>query len=36
VDVAVRGTDDTGAAEPSRQFGVNAEEGLPHAVDSAL
>jgi hypothetical protein len=36
VDVAVRSTDDTGAAESSRQFGVNAEEGLPHAVDSAL
>ena len=36
VDVAVRSTDDAGTAEPSGQFGVNAEEGLAHAVDSAL
>jgi hypothetical protein len=36
VDVAVRSTDDAGATEPSGQFGVNAEEGLAHAVDSAL
>ena len=36
VDVAVRGADHAGATEPSGQFGVNAEERLAHAVDSAL
>jgi hypothetical protein len=36
VNVAVRSADDAGAAVPPRQFRINAEEGLAHAVDSAL
>src|SRR6185436_17735903 len=36
VDVAVRRADDAGTTRPSGQFGVNAEERLAHAVDSAL
>jgi hypothetical protein len=36
VDVAVRRADNTGAAEPSWQFRVNAEERNAHALDSAL
>jgi len=36
VDVAVRSPDDAGTTEPAGQFGVNGEELLAHAVDSAL
>jgi hypothetical protein len=36
VDVTMWRADDARAAESPRQFGVNREEILTHAVDSAL